>query len=77
MLCMAEVCSCKTISFALFFKRFHSLIVLSSEPEATYLLSFITTKAVTKVVCPSKQLSCCLSTRFHILIDLSSEPEII
>ena len=57
------------------FKKFHILIVLSSETEIIYLLSVLIAKLVRLDLCPSKTVSCVFSARFHTLIELSAEPE--
>ena len=48
-----------------FFRRFHTLIVLSEEPEITYLLSLVTGTVQTESVCPCKTV---YSKWFQILI---------
>ena len=71
-----EVCPCKTAS-CFFSKRFHILIVLSSEPETIYLLSLVTVRVKADLLWPSKTVSCAFSKRFQTLIFLSSDPEMI
>ena len=63
--------------FCVFSKKFQILIVLSQEPEITYLLSFVTTTLITTAVCPFITDSCLFSEILQILIVLSQDPEAI
>ena len=69
--CLSKIVSC------FFCKKFHILIVLSSEPETIYFLSLLIATLNTLAVCPSKIIFSLFCKIFHTLTFLSSEPEII